>query len=177
LREEKYGTMEEYPNPLSVTVLLLTADGKLVLGIKQGPDQGNRLHAVGGGFISLVQSSAVSSEVEPEHPVDTAIRECQEETNLESGVSFNPNDVRIIGMVFGDNHDSSCVAVIPLNVEGESIALGSNEHSALFLYDTDSKSLQNLIDSRYLLEVPDSKATDHLILALQLLQRYMKRRT
>ncbi len=171
LRDQKYQIMSDYPNPLSVTTILLTSDKKLVLGIRKGSDQGGMLHFVGGGFIEpFVISNPDMPEawsVIPEHPFETAIREIQEETSI-TLKNIDTSEMKLIGGVWGSNHDTSLVTLVPISIDSESISIRLPEHSQLIPIDYSDDVLSQIIEMKHYSKYPDYPATDHCILSLQI---------
>ncbi|MBN2228173.1 MAG: hypothetical protein JW779_01195 [Candidatus Thorarchaeota archaeon] len=166
LRHQTYQTHDEYPNPLSATTLIHTQDDKIILGIRKGSDQGNTLHAVGGGFIDPLPSP--EGTYIPENPVDTSAREITEETTLKSD-NFTKGDFTMLGLVWGSNHDTTCVIHAPVNVEASEIEIEAPEHSELLKVDIESSAIREVLSKGHIDGREDTPATDHLILALELL--------
>ncbi len=173
LRTEPRGTPGEWPNPLSVTPLIITTDGRLVAGIRRGPDQPDRLHAVGAGFIDPVVVAAEDDptcwQIVPERPVETAAREIQEETSLVEGVDFERGSFRVLGLVWGDNHDTTCVVLAPVRVGSREVVVSRREHRRAVFIDTDREALLRLAESGYTPAAEGYLATDHFVLAVRLL--------
>lgn len=170
LRNHVYSESEMYPNPISTTTLLHTVDNKLVLGIRRGSDQGNRLHTVGGGFIDPIPAYTPGVDLDsliPENPFATAAREITEETSVKHD-EFSIQDFTLLGLVWGSNHDTTCVVHAPVNIDSERISINAPEHSELIPIDLQSLSLKSIIARGFLEGRENTPATDHCILALQL---------
>ena len=165
LRHQSYLNQRDYPNPLSETTLIHTADDKLILGIREGSDQGNTLHAVGGGFIDPLQDK--NGDYYPENPFDTSIREMQEETTLKAN-NLRKSELTMLGLVWGSNHDTTCVIHAPVRAVADDIEINAPEHSELIKVDVDSPLLTEIVCNGHLRNRESTPATDHLILALNL---------
>lgn len=176
LKQETYNRMEDYPNLLSVTPLILSKDSKVFLGVRQGHDQPNVLHAVGAGFIDplLIPNPEEPSqwEIVAETPFQTACREIQEESTLFIEKDFRINDMELIGIVHGNNKDTTCVILVPTNVESNYILPKGEEHSHTFYLHI--SQIDDFLANETLPERPEVKATDHLVLALLLLKEHLQ---
>ncbi len=165
LRHQSYPNPRDYPNPLSETTLIHTADDKLILGIRKGSDQGNTLHAVGGGFIDPLQDT--DGSYYPENPFDTAQREMLEETTLKAR-DLKKEELTMLGLVWGSNHDTTCVIHAPVRAVSDDFEINAPEHSELLKVDIDSPLLTEIVCAGYIRDRESTPATDHLILALNL---------
>ncbi|MFW9932149.1 MAG: hypothetical protein ACFFDR_05780 [Candidatus Thorarchaeota archaeon] len=165
LRHHNYTNLRDYPNPLSETTLIHTADNKLILGIRKGSDQGNTLHAVGGGFIDPLKDA--NENYLPENPFDTSMREMLEETTLNSK-DLQKDKLTMLGLAWGRNHDTTCVIHAPVRALAEDIEINAPEHSELIKVDVDSPLLTEIVCDGHLRNRESIPATDHLILALNL---------
>lgn len=176
LKEEKYDGKIKYPNPLSVTTLLISKDKKLMLGVREGSDQGNRLHAVGGGFIDpIILSGTENPEkwtIVPEHPFHTSQRELSEETTAKIEIDDVIERFRILGAVWGDNHDTSLVMYAPVEINSTEIKLLGSEHSSFHFASIDTSNLDLIIVDEKL-EGVNAKPTDHMLLSLELLRDFL----
>ncbi|MGY5854556.1 MAG: hypothetical protein RTU92_13390 [Candidatus Thorarchaeota archaeon] len=172
LRDEQYSNPSRYPNPVSVTTLLITTDNRMVLGIRQGSDQGNRLHAVGGGFIDLIPSSD-SESPHPENVFITSQREISEETNLEIPFQHVQDKFRILGAVWGNNHDTTLVMYAPVDAHSSEVAIRGDEYSALFFPAATVYEISIILEKQSLKDAAGVVPTDHMLLALELLHDYL----
>ncbi|MBN2230344.1 MAG: hypothetical protein JW779_12215 [Candidatus Thorarchaeota archaeon] len=166
LRHQNYKTQGDYPNPLSATTLIHTQDNKIILGIRKGSDQGNTLHAVGGGFIDPLPGP--EGTYIPENPFDTSAREITEETSLKQR-DFSKESFSMLGIAWGSNHDTTCVMHAPVDVLSEDIDIGAPEHAELVKVGIESSSIRQVLSKGHISGREGTPATDHLILALELL--------
>ncbi|MGY5876942.1 MAG: hypothetical protein RTU30_14425 [Candidatus Thorarchaeota archaeon] len=172
LREEQYSEPSQYPNPASVTTLLITGDNRLILGVRKGSDQGNRLHAVGGGFIDPIKSSESESS-HPENVFITSHREISEETNLEIPFQHVLDNFRILGAVWGNNHDTTLVMFAPVDTHSSKVAIRGDEHSTLFFPAASVYKINGILEEQTLEDAAGVVPTDHMLLALELLRDYL----
>lgn len=177
LRNERYSEPSDYPNPIGVTTLLITSDGKLVLGIRLDPDQPDQLHAASVGFVNpiLIPDDKSPSEwqVIPENIFDTSVREIQEETSLLEGIDFHRESLRLLGLVWGSNKDTSAVILAPTDIASSNIMKKGDEKSEIYFPDASVEFLTSIIETERLHEIPNVKTSDHLILALKLLRSHL----
>ncbi|MBD3408082.1 MAG: hypothetical protein GF411_18320 [Candidatus Lokiarchaeota archaeon] len=177
LRHQQYQSAIEYPNPTSVTSLMVTTDNKIVLGVRQGSDQGGMLHAVGGGFIdpklAAVENHHNEWKALPECLFETSAREITEETSLQRDKHYSIEKFRLLGVVWGSNHDTTCVMYAPVNVASTDVAIRGKEHSYLFFPSTDEGTLSSIVENNGLPIAEDIDATDHMVLAISLLRKYL----
>lgn len=170
LRNYIYKRQSDYPNPISATSLMHTSDNKLVLGIRKGSDQGNRLHTVGGGFIDPIPKYTPGQNLNsliPENPFTTSAREIREETSVRNS-DFSIADFSLLGFAWGNNHDTTCVVHAPVNVISDKITINAPEHSELIFVDLEDSALKFIMSNGYLENRVNTPATDHCILALRL---------
>lgn len=174
LRDEIYPNVQDYPNLLSVTPLILSEDLRLFLGVRQGHDQANQLHAVGAGFIEPVVLPNPDDPskwfITSENPFNTASREIEEESSLISEKDFSIKDMNLLGIVRGNNKDTTCVILVPVYRDSDEIEARGSEHSETFFVHI--SKINDVISHESIHERPTIKATDHLILALKLLMEY-----
>ncbi|NWF96892.1 MAG: hypothetical protein HXY34_12190 [Candidatus Thorarchaeota archaeon] len=174
LKEQQYPTPSHYPNPASVTSLVVTEDRKIPVAVRQGPDQGNRLHSLGAGFIDAVTSvhsdHPSSWNFIPENIFDTAVREVQEESTIQLK-DIDSDAMALIGAAWGSNHDTTFVIVVPVSVTSDAVGMRGDEHSTLHFVPTDRTETQRVVERGALCnQANDVPATDHLVLALQLIR-------
>ncbi|TXT54917.1 MAG: hypothetical protein BAJATHORv1_50170 [Candidatus Thorarchaeota archaeon] len=177
LRQQHYQAANMYPNPTSVTSLIVTTDQKIVLGVRKGSDQGGMLHTVGGGFVDpklvAVENQHNQWKAVPECLFETSAREIAEETSLTEGEDYSKEDFRMLGIVWGGNHDTSCVMYAPVNVSSTEVAIRGKEHSYLFFPSIDDDTLSSIVENNGLPIAEDIDATDHMVLAISLLRKYL----
>ncbi|MBI2663993.1 hypothetical protein HYX10_01485 [Candidatus Woesearchaeota archaeon] len=122
--------MEDYPNPLGVTVCQETADGYFPLGV-QGTGNSRELVLLGSGFVDREKDGT---------SLEAAIkRELLEETSYGSNRFYENADflkerANVVAVTFGSRKDTGVTVHLPIPVGYREVRLGDEENpEMLFL--------------------------------------------
>lgn len=158
LRFEKR-QLNNYPNPISINAVQVTADGYIPVGVKGTLSDQKGLEVMGAGFVKR-KIDKEGKNYPPENVFQTAERECLEETSYRFPFPFDKEDCYALGAIFGSNHDTTICVYIPLKVEKKDISLGNQEHSDLLFLKTDKTCLDDFLNTGGIKNIP---AADHFM--------------
>lgn len=147
MRHTKNKPFSYYPNPVTVSAVMVTADGYIPFGVRgRGSDQ-RGVNMLGAGFIHREEGK------QPEHPYDTTEREILEETSL-LGDAIKMEDAVLMGAMTGVNKDTTFSIYVPLRAEKKDISLKGDEHSDLLFLPVNKQSLDDFLNTGFLRGIP-----------------------
>ncbi len=129
---------KDYPNPLGITVLQVTADGYAIAGV----------HSDGRGIVSL--ESRFIERGRDNDIIATLVRPDKSETNYanESPLtrSFVTEHAFTLALITGSLHDTGIVIYVPVPHTSKHVGLNSNKHSELVMIPTKKSEIENILE-------------------------------
>lgn len=159
--------VSKYPNPFSVNAFQVTADGYLLVGVKGIKSDQQGLGVMGAGFVK--RETDRGKNLPPKNLFRVTLRECLEETDYLNDTAPTETDMekfRVLGMIFGSNHDTTACVYVPLKATRKEVEIGNLEHSdLLFLPVQERSSLVKFLNDGGMKGIP---AVDHLLGCVEL---------
>lgn len=153
--------VSEHVNPFAINAIQETEDGYLLIGVKGGKSDQVGLGVMGAGFVKRQEERMKS--LPPKNIFTETLRECLEETSYANNTApteSNIEEFRLLGTIWGSNHDTTTAVYVPLHSTSKEVDLGNQEHTDLWLLPTDEKSLQRFLDEG---GMKGANAVDHLL--------------
>lgn len=141
LKKERFASLSQYPNPITVNAAQETKDGYLLLAVKDGKisDQ-TGIGMLGAGFVerkgdstplSILGTTALEAMSETNYIKSGVIDPKDKESKVE--IPFEMDNSKTLGAVFGSNRDTTIAVHVPLQVNSDQVRLGHNLRNGAFV--------------------------------------------
>jgi hypothetical protein len=143
--------MYQYAHPITLNTVQITLDDSMLVGVRGAGSDQRGLCLLGSGFIERRSRSSDGASRLPKTLAEAVQEECLTEGFYDGKRGFNVEDVEVLAIVSGSNHDATFATrvIVPYRDSQISANLTSDEHEGILFLPNNPSIVEGILKKGY----------------------------